>query len=92
VPPPARRGPVTGVLTAASASGQPISLPVLSWTVATHDWRPAAVTVALAALAVVPFVWLLSHDHHPADVSQKPYGAEEFVPSPRRCRAPRGAC
>ncbi|CAM5284972.1 hypothetical protein STENM327S_02670 [Streptomyces tendae] len=77
-----RRGLVTGVLTAASASGQLIFLPLLSWIVETYDWRPAAVTVALAALAVVPFVWLLLHDH-PADVGDKPYGAEEFVPSPR---------
>ncbi|MFI1759988.1 MFS transporter [Streptomyces sp. NPDC020571] len=76
-----RRGLVTGVLTAASASGQLIFLPLLSWIVETYDWRPAAVTVALAALAVVPFVWLLLRDH-PADVGQKPYGAQEFVPKP----------
>ncbi|MER7487114.1 MFS transporter [Streptomyces sp. NPDC126497] len=76
-----RRGLVSGILTAASASGQLIFLPLLSWIVTRHDWRPAAVTVALAALAVVPFVWLLLHDH-PADVGQKPYGAEEFVPRP----------
>ncbi|WP_369178766.1 MFS transporter [Streptomyces mutabilis] len=76
-----RRGLVTGVLTAASASGQLIFLPLLSWIVETYDWRPAAATVALAALAVVPFVWLLLHDH-PADVGLAPYGAEEFVPKP----------
>ncbi|MGC3002347.1 MFS transporter [Streptomyces sp. G35A] len=76
-----RRGLVSGILTAASASGQLIFLPVLSWIVTEHDWRPAAVTVALAALAVVPFVWLLLHDH-PADVGLEPYGSEEFVPKP----------
>ncbi|WP_093904522.1 MFS transporter [Streptomyces sp. cf386] len=76
-----RRGLVTGILTAASASGQLIFLPVLSWLVDKHDWRPAAVTVALAALVVVPFVWLLLRDH-PADVGLKPYGAKEFVPKP----------
>nr|WP_238431337.1 MFS transporter [Streptomyces cavernae] len=76
-----RRGLVTGILTAASASGQLIFLPLLSWIVQNHDWRPAAVTVALAALAVVPFVWLLLRDH-PADVGLKPYGAEEFVEKP----------
>ncbi|MFE0174239.1 MFS transporter [Streptomyces sp. NPDC059002] len=76
-----RRGLVTGILTAASASGQLIFLPVLSWIVEKHDWRPAAATVALAALAVVPFVWLLLRDH-PADVGLKPYGAQEFVPKP----------
>jgi len=80
-----RRGLVTGILTAASASGQLIFLPVLSWMVETHDWRPAAVTVALAALAVVPFVWLLLRDH-PADVGLKPYGAREFVPKPPPAR------
>ncbi|MDQ0961061.1 putative MFS family arabinose efflux permease [Streptomyces sp. B4I13] len=76
-----RRGLVTGILTAASASGQLIFLPVLSWTVTRYEWRPAAVTVALAALTVVPFVWLLLRDH-PADVGQKPYGAQEFTPKP----------
>ncbi|MFI7318827.1 MFS transporter [Streptomyces venezuelae] len=76
-----RRGFVSGILTAASASGQLIFLPLLSWIVETYKWRPAAVTVALAALAVVPFVWLLLRDH-PADVGLKPYGSEEFVPKP----------
>ncbi|MER5854520.1 MFS transporter [Streptomyces sp900105245] len=74
-----RRGLVSGILTAASASGQLIFLPLLSWIVDRHGWRPASVTVALAALAVVPFVWLLLRDH-PADVGLKPYGAAEFVP------------
>ncbi|MEU5363328.1 MFS transporter [Streptomyces sp. NPDC005925] len=76
-----RRGLVTGILTAASASGQLIFLPLLSWIVDRYAWRPAAVTVALAALAVVPFVLLLMRDH-PADVGLKPYGATEFVPKP----------
>ncbi|WP_250301229.1 MFS transporter [Streptomyces sp. A 4/2] len=77
----AKRGLVTGVLTAAGASGQLVFLPFLSWLVEHHGWRPAAVTVALAALAVVPLVWILLRDH-PADVGQSPYGATEFVPKP----------
>ncbi|BAU85226.1 major facilitator superfamily permease [Streptomyces laurentii] len=76
----ARRGLVTGILTAAGASGQLVFLPLLSWLVEHHGWRPAAITVALAALAVVPFVWLLLRDH-PADVGLAPYGGE-FVPKP----------
>ncbi|MFG2111351.1 MFS transporter [Streptomyces sp. NPDC048718] len=76
----ARRGLVTGILTAAAASGQLIFLPLLSWLVEHHGWRPAAVTTALAALAAVPFVWLLLRDH-PADVELAPYGGE-FVPKP----------
>ncbi|MFF9474725.1 MFS transporter [Streptomyces roseolus] len=69
----ARRGLVTGILTAAGASGQLVFLPLLSWLVENHGWRPAAVTVALSSLAVVPFVWLLLRDH-PADVGLAPYG------------------
>ncbi|MFG2297039.1 MFS transporter [Streptomyces sp. NPDC048603] len=71
----ARRGLVTGILTAAGASGQLVFLPLLSWLVTEHGWRPAAVTVALTALAVVPFVWLLLRDH-PADLGLAPYGGE----------------
>ncbi|MEV6200188.1 MFS transporter [Streptomyces sp. NPDC051771] len=71
----ARRGLVTGILTAAGASGQLVFLPLLSWLVENHGWRPASVTVALSALAVVPFVWLLLRDH-PADVGLAPYGGE----------------
>ncbi|UNO44055.1 MFS transporter [Streptomyces sp. MST-110588] len=77
----ARRGLVTGILTAAGASGQLVFLPLLSWIVERYGWRPAAVTVALSALAVVPLVWLLLRDH-PADVGVAPYGAAEFVPKP----------
>ncbi|MFI9026595.1 MFS transporter [Streptomyces sp. NPDC053560] len=77
----ARRGLVTGILTAGGASGQLVFLPLLSWIVESHGWRPAAVTVTLTALAVVPLVWLLLRDH-PADVGLAPYGAREFVPRP----------
>ncbi|MET9950218.1 MFS transporter [Streptomyces sp. NPDC006339] len=84
----ARRGLVTGILTAAGASGQLVFLPLLSWLVEHHGWRPAAVTTALAALAVVPFVWLLLRDH-PADVRLAPYGgefAEKPAPVPGAAR------
>ncbi|MFD5748267.1 MFS transporter [Streptomyces sp. NPDC127033] len=81
----ARRGLVTGILTAAGASGQLVFLPLLSWLVEAHGWRPAAVTVSLTALAVVPFVWLLLRDH-PADVGLSAYGAPEFTPKPAPVR------
>lgn len=84
-----RRGLVTGVLTAAGASGQLIFLPLCAWIVEHHGWRPASVTVALAALVVVPFVWLLLRDH-PADVGLAPYGGEfTEKPAPRRGAAKR---
>ncbi|WUS98508.1 MFS transporter [Streptomyces sp. NBC_00708] len=85
----ARRGLVTGILTAAGASGQLVFLPLCAWIVDRHGWRPASVTVALAALVVVPFVWLLMRDH-PADVGLAPYGGDYVgKPAPTRGAARR---
>ncbi|MFC4130800.1 MFS transporter [Hamadaea flava] len=73
------RGIVTGVLTAAGATGQLIFLPLLANLTATHGWRTAALTVAGTALAVVPLVvWLLRD--HPADVGTTAYGADPAEP------------
>ncbi|MEW2575637.1 MFS transporter [Streptomyces syringium] len=77
----ARRGLVTGILTAAGASGQLVFLPLLSWIVERHGWRPAAAIVAAVALAVVPFVLSLMRDH-PADAGLAPYGSTTYVPKP----------
>ncbi len=68
------RGVVTGVLTAAGATGQLIFLPALAALVRAHGWRAAGVTVAIAALAVVPLVIWLMRDH-PADIGLTAYGA-----------------
>ncbi|GGR78509.1 MFS transporter [Streptomyces aureoverticillatus] len=77
----ARRGLVTGLLTAASVVGQFVFLPVLSEVVGRYGWRAAALTLAGAAVLTAPLVWLTLRDH-PADVGQLPYGAVEFVPRP----------
>jgi MFS family permease len=75
----ARRGIVTGVLTAAGATGQLIFLPLLARLATSYGWRSAAVTVTVAALAVIPLVvWLLRD--HPSDVGLPPYGATELAP------------
>ncbi|NEE36699.1 MFS transporter, partial [Streptomyces sp. SID7982] len=85
----ARRGLVTGILTAAGASGQLVFLPLCAWIIDEHGWEPASVTVGLAALVVVPFVWLLMRDH-PADVGLAPYGGTYVAkPSPARGAARR---
>ncbi|MFJ6510647.1 MFS transporter [Streptomyces sp. NPDC091406] len=85
----ARRGLVTGILTAAGASGQLVFLPLCAWIIDRHGWEPASVTVGLAALVVVPFVWLLMRDH-PADVGLAPYGGTYVAkPAPARGAARR---
>jgi sugar phosphate permease len=73
------RGVVTGILTAAGATGQLIFLPVLAALVHWYGWRAAGVTVALAALAVVPLVLWMMRDH-PADVGLTAYGAPAGTP------------
>ncbi|MGP3912245.1 MFS transporter [Nonomuraea sp. NBC_00507] len=69
------RGLVTGILTAAGATGQLIFLPVLAHLAQGPGWRVASLAVAGSALAVVPFVWWLLRDH-PADVGTTALGAE----------------
>ncbi|MDN3267088.1 MFS transporter [Streptomyces sp. MA15] len=76
-----RRGLVTGILSSGSVLGQMVFLPALSWTIAHHDWRPALVSLALAALAVTPLIYLVLRDH-PADVGQRPYGSDTFISRP----------
>src|SRR4051812_17747943 len=68
------RGLVIGVLTAGGATGQLVFLPVLAWLADRHGWRSAALTVAAAALVVVPLVVLVLRDR-PIDVGLRPYGA-----------------
>jgi sugar phosphate permease len=69
----ARRGLVSGVLTAAGATGQLVFLPLVAQVDQRWGWRPAALGTAAAALAVAPFVaWLLRD--RPRDVGVAPYG------------------
>jgi sugar phosphate permease len=75
-----RRGLVTGVLTAASATGQLIFLPVVAEVTTRHGWRWASLIVAAAALAVVPLV-LVFMRNHPQDVGLTAYGATTAVPA-----------
>ncbi|WP_344018326.1 MFS transporter [Pseudonocardia kongjuensis] len=80
----ARRGLVSGILTAASATGQLVFLPLVAMIVESAGWRPAALVTAVAALAVVPVVLLFLRDR-PADLGLPPYGGTEAdaVPAQR---------
>ncbi len=75
----ARRGLVTGVLTAASATGQLVFLPLLATLVGSRGWRSASVTVSAAALLAVPLVLLLLRDK-PEDLGLRAYGATDDTP------------
>lgn len=71
----ARRGTVTGLLTAAGATGQLIFLPVVADVTDRFGWRSASIIVTAAALAVIPLVLLFIRDR-PGDVGTTPYGGE----------------
>ncbi|PWW23414.1 sugar phosphate permease [Geodermatophilus normandii] len=70
----ARRGLVSGILTAGGATGQLVFLPVVAAVAQTGGgWRAASLGTTAAALAVVPLVaWLLRD--RPRDVGAVPYG------------------
>ena len=68
------RGLVSGILTAAGATGQLVFLPLVAALATEHGWRTPAIVVAAAALAVVPIVLALLRDY-PKDVGTTAYGA-----------------
>jgi MFS family permease len=70
----AKRGLVTGILTAAAATGQLIFLPGLSHLALTHGWKSVSITVASFALLVIPFIYLFLRER-PSDLGLLPYGA-----------------
>jgi predicted MFS family arabinose efflux permease len=74
-----RRGLVTGILTAGSATGQLVFLPVVAVVSEQAGWRLASLVIAAAALSVVPLVLVVMRDH-PADRGVTAYGADEAEP------------
>jgi MFS family permease len=87
----ARRGLVSGLLTAASATGQLVFLPLIATLADRIGWRAAALAVAGAALLVVPFVLGLLRNR-PSDLGLLPLGgtAADVLP-PHRTGAARMA-
>lgn len=76
-----RRGLVMGILTAGSATGQLIFLPVVAWLAETSGWRPASLVIAGVSLLAVPIVWAVLRNH-PSDKGVLPYGADPATWSP----------
>ena len=70
----ARRGLVTGMFSAAYATGSLLFLPLIARITATSGWRTASLLLCAMALLLVPFVLVLLRDR-PSDVGLLPYGA-----------------
>jgi len=79
-----RRGLVLGALTASTATGQLLFLPILARLAEHQGWRSALYLVGAAALVTVPLALLLVRER-PADVGLLPFGATpgDAVPAAR---------
>ena len=65
------RGSVLGLLTASTATGQLLFLPILAWVVAHYDWRAVVWIVAAAAIVLIALV-LLFMPERPARYRPEP--------------------
>ena len=82
-----RRGFVLGLLTASSATGQLLFLPVLASMVVHLGWRSAVLLTAGVGLVVLPLVAVLMRDD-PRDIGLRPFGEPADAPvTPRPPRA-----
>lgn len=79
----ARKGIVVGALTAATASGQLVFLPLLSHFAVTYGWKSVSLTVGGAAALIVPFIFFFLKEK-PEDIGVTPYGApKDWQPAPK---------
>jgi predicted MFS family arabinose efflux permease len=74
-----RRGLVMGILTASSATGQLVFLPLLAAVAEHHGWRPVVLIVAAVAAVILPLVALFLPER-PASLGMRPYGEAPDAP------------
>ena len=75
-----RRGLAMGILTASTATGQLIFLPLLAAMIERNGWRFGILIVAAAAALVIPIVVALLRER-PADVGLPAYGGTTDAPA-----------
>ncbi|GBQ20828.1 sugar phosphate permease [Gluconacetobacter sacchari DSM 12717] len=83
-----RQGLIMGLLSASTATGSLIFLPILAWLSNQGAWRPVVVAVSLACLILVPIVALVLPEH-PGDIGTRRFGERpDSVPaaSPKQAR------
>lgn len=85
-----RQGLVMGLLSASTATGALIFLPLLAWLSRDGAWRPVVLAVSLVCLALVPLVALVVPEH-PADIGTRRFGERPDSPPPPAPRQARTA-
>jgi MFS family permease len=85
----ARRGLVVGMLTASTATGQLVFLPMLASVTERFGWR-IALSVVCTMLGVAAFAVLMVMRDRPSDVGLRPFGDQgtEPLPAPAPSNAP----
>jgi predicted MFS family arabinose efflux permease len=77
-----RRGLVIGMLTASTATGQLVVLPVLAWIVDNYSWRHAVGLMCILYAAAVALIFIFMRNR-PSDLGLKPFGADPHAaPAP----------
>ncbi len=74
-----RRGLIVGLLTASSATGQLIFLPLLASIATRSGWRSAVTLVCALLAGAAALVWLFMRDR-PSDLGLRAFGAAEDSP------------
>ena len=72
------RSLVTGIFSAAYATGQLVFLPLITTLADTIGWRYGALVVAAFSIAIIPVFWVIYREH-PRDVATFPVGATEHI-------------
>ncbi|MER9252941.1 MFS transporter [Mesorhizobium sp. M0598] len=77
------RGLVMGLMSASSATGLLVFLPLLASLAQSGGWKPVAIAIAVATAALVPLVYMLVPER-PAAIGMVRYGAEadDVPPAP----------
>ena len=69
------RGLMMGLMSASSATGLLVFLPLLAALAQSGGWKPVAIAISIATACLLPLVWLLVPER-PASIGMVRYGAE----------------
>jgi MFS family permease len=72
------RSLVTGIFSAAYATGQLVFLPLITTLTDTVGWRYGALVVAAFSVAIAPIFWFIYREH-PRDANTFPVGSTEHI-------------